>query len=331
MLAACTEVTAPGAGPSGSPAISRGLAAIERASASPAVQAVEQLGRVANGARAHIGASARASTDPLMQLSSVPVASGTTMATLLRPAALGRVFRYEPAQGRYVATSERGAPTNGVRVILYDALATGEPNIEKETGYADLSNVDSLPRERTGIRMAVVMGGATRLVYTVSTRTDSAAANVIAEGVVTESADSVFFRVDASRAAPDERPRALRSAVRVPSEDLEVYATLASDNASSDQTIELVIASFPHETILDWRVRAGRLTATIIADGQIVARADGTPATPRYLGADGEPLPEGTEEWVVNYFAWFDDLVSQAAGFATSGVPLLEFAAALGG
>jgi hypothetical protein len=83
------------------------------------------------------------------------VAGNSPYLPILAPAALGKTFVWDTTSQRYVASSDPGAPVNGVRFVLYDPAANG-PTIEPARPFAALGYVDLTDRSVPGTTVLAV-------------------------------------------------------------------------------------------------------------------------------------------------------------------------------
>ncbi len=112
---------------------------------------------------------------------------GSTFArTLISPAHRGRTFVYDAALDNYVVDPARtGAPSNGVRFILYATGSDGRPNPAKEIGSADLLDEGSSSNATIVLHLIVTKQGITRIDYRTSVLPGDATGHVDVTGFAT--------------------------------------------------------------------------------------------------------------------------------------------------
>lgn len=145
----------------------------------------------------------------------------------------GQTFVFDPTLQRYLPDSSRaGAPPNGVRFVLYavDSL-TGLPAVEREIGYAEITDEgDALP-SGVALRLRVVAGGMTHLDYRVGADGTPTSGSLAATGFAADSTTHLGFDIGiASVGAPGVAPESLavRFAFAIPERSLRGVPQLGS-------------------------------------------------------------------------------------------------------
>jgi hypothetical protein len=145
-----------------------------------------------SGAREYVGALARLYTHPSTGMR--PVSS---QAAILDEH-LGVTFVRNTETLEYEASDRTGAPSNGVRFIVYAVNpVSGQPVTPlQEVGYADVS-VTETPTAAT-VRIVLVSGNVTYLDYTVgvTANQDQSAATLTLAGYISNGQDRVNFDLD---------------------------------------------------------------------------------------------------------------------------------------
>jgi len=102
---------------------------------------------------------------------------------------LGQTFEWDGVEGAYVLTARAGAPSNGIRFIVYDRT-TVPPT---ENGYLDVTDNSDPSADRLGVTL--VKNGVTRLDYDIEVTAGTSAATANISGFVTDGSDQVDFDV----------------------------------------------------------------------------------------------------------------------------------------
>lgn len=113
-------------------------------------------------------------------------------AEIIPPQLLGTTFEWNPTNSAYEPTARTGAPSNGVRFILYAINPlTGFPaDPLVEVGYVDLMDESTSSTAKLHIRVAGAGGAPVYVDYTVTVTATSTSARVAAAGYVTNGATS---------------------------------------------------------------------------------------------------------------------------------------------
>ena len=150
---------------------------------SSSVAAVDVRGKGAQGVRA---AAARSASRLAATLKRGPVTGFSASVAAVPPEVAGKTFVYDLSTFGYVASDQTGAPTNGVRFILYAVDPVSYAPIEPltETGHVDL--IDLSGGSTQAARVLVVSGGITYVDYTVSASSTTSSGRVTVIGMVTD-------------------------------------------------------------------------------------------------------------------------------------------------
>ena len=159
-----------------------------------------------------------------------------TSLRLISPRSRGVTFVYDASAGTWRADSSRGgAPSNGARFILYATDADGTPQLDRETGYADLLDEGAGSDDDIALRLRVVEGGITRLDYAARVPDASAPSRITLAGVMRDATDSLTFDLQLRAEPIDDLPTtALDLTLRMPQRDLVLGATVRGANELND-------------------------------------------------------------------------------------------------
>ena len=132
---------------------------------------------------------------------------------------LGTTFVFDPVTAAYIASQRDGAPTDGVRFILYAVTPfTGDPIVDNEIGHVDLRDTSDETANR--LRTIVVIGADTIIDFESTCALTQSSVDLSTAGFVSDGQTSVNFDIGMgwSLAAG----LTLSIAVDVPSENLDI-------------------------------------------------------------------------------------------------------------
>lgn len=256
---------------------------------SNSVAALDVRGKDAAGVRAAAARSARRLTAMLQRGSAASMQSGRVAASV--PAEIaGKTFVYDVSTSSYVMSGSTGAPTNGVRFILYAvdpvSYAPVEPLVE--TGHVDL--IDLSGGTTQAARVLVVSGNTTFVDYTVTATSGTSSGRVTVVGMVTDGATQA--NVTLSSTITFTAGLTLSYSLDLPQRDVSIDLTVSSNDVGQETSpisVSLTMRG-PNGTvsmsgqftdtsgILNIRIN-GDAFATITTTGTSVTitRVDGTP------------------------------------------------------
>lgn len=209
-------------------------------------------------------------------------------AALLPADLLGKTFEWDDLEGAYVLTARAGAPSNGIRFIVYDRT-TVPPT---ENGYLDVTDDSDPSADRLGVTL--VKDDVTRLDYDIEVTGGTSSATASIAGFVTDGSDRVDFDVTESLVETTDGFRI----------DVDYSMSLAGEPLSVNLVYSLdfgtaitadFLATFVNGVdtlVLDFSQDAqGAFDGTVEWNGDLVmtVAGDGT-ADPVFLGPDGEAL-----------------------------------------
>jgi hypothetical protein len=267
-LAACSDGTGPSA-PLDPAAARADAQAMMDAFNAPTLQQYQVLGEYFDVGSAPVAAAVRGARELLAsgrvvtsaQLGRVSAAVargflssvGTTTSVASRAAslpadALGTTFVFDASLGQYVRSDRTGAPSNGVRFVLYaiDPI-TQDPVVTSEVGYVDVIDLNPSGTNSAGIRLLVVGGGTTYLDYSVTATAGTSSGTVAVSGYLTDGATRVNFNtaMSVTQLADGSVTMNVDYAYDVPSRQFGVRGKIEglSDVDSSSGRITLTVTS----------------------------------------------------------------------------------------
>ena len=251
---------------------------------------------------------------------------------LISSAALGTTFVIDPATGEYTPDPSRtGAPANGVRFILYDVNALGEPDLTAEIGHIDLID-NGASTEGISLRLIAEAGGTTFLDYGVMLSGVATAATVTIDGFLVSEGQRLDFGFTANaNESGGQATFDLDATLDIDAEDLHVALTANGVDTDKNGAVDLDLSiRYGSDSI---QVAATgddtTLSATFKVNGSLFATASGNPDQPVIVGANGEALTEeeirvlgeiiDAAEGVLDFF---DKLIEPAGGIIDLAVAL---------
>ena len=300
LLAACSDGNAPQPGQFNTSRVEAGVAAVQRAAASPMLGSLMATGRVAGSfaGSAAVGGATNGLEDAVQRLAAATTGAGAALIPVMQPSVLGKTFVYDASTRTYVPDATRtGAPPNGVRFVLYETAANGDPVPGREIGYADLTDERRSSPTTAGVRLVVVSGGVTHLDYAFDLTGSLDAATFVVQGFLSDGTDRVNFSIRASSQLFGRGGEAsIDATLTVPRHDFTVTAKAQgiAGESNGDGKIDLTVRSGADEIIVDAETTEGQLDASFVVNGQLLATATGDPSAPTIRGEGGRDLT--TEE-----------------------------------
>jgi hypothetical protein len=260
---------------------------------------------------------------------------GTALIPVMRPSVLGKTFVYDASAQTYVPDGTRtGAPPNGVRFILYETAANGDPIPGREVGFADLTDERRASANTAGIRLVVVSGGVTYLSYSFDLAGSVDAATFDVRGFLSDGTERIEFAIRTSHQLFGRGgPATLDATLTVPQHDFVVTAKAAGTAGESDGDgeVDLTIRSGADEIDVDAQTVEGQLDATFTVNGQLLATATGDPKAPVIRGDGGRELTQEELQALGAIVGMADGLFRFIADLLAPAGVLLLIALGIGG
>jgi hypothetical protein len=296
VLAACSDGNAPQPGRFNPSRVETGVAAVQRAAASPMLGSLIATGRVAGSlaGAAAVGGATNGLEDAVQRLAVATTDAGAALIPVMQPSVLGKTFVYDASKRAYVPDATRtGAPPNGVRFVLYETGGNGDPVPGREVGYADLTDERRASATTAGVRLVVVSGAVTHLDYSFDLTGSLGAATFIVHGYLSDGADRLDFSIRTSSQLFGRGGEAsIDATITVPRHDFTVTARASgvAGESNGDGEIDLTVKSSADEIVVDAETAEGQLDASFTVNGQLLATATGDPSAPTILGKGGRDL-----------------------------------------
>jgi hypothetical protein len=238
--------------------------------------------------------------------------------TAIPPSVAGTTFVFDVDSNAYVASELTGAPSNGVRFLLYAVNPITFQIVQplNEVGYVDL--VDESGSTTTAFHVTVVSNGTTYLDYAASAGATANGGVVTVEGFASNGTNRANFTVESTITATEtDLNIAVDYDLRVPSRDFTIsyQANLAASQQSSlSATVDLTISGQNGDLRLTGSYNDQGGSFTVKVNGQTFATVTVTVGGETVLtSADGDPLTESEEATVraaVDYYDASLDLSS---------------------
>jgi len=245
----------------------------------------------------------------------------------------GATFAYDPVLGRYVVDPDReGAPSTGVRFVLYGVDARGDPIVGQERGYADLIDEGDHSDQDIALRLRVVDGSDTVLDYATTLDDRGDRGELTVSGWLV--GDDVRLDFDIRAIGTNEggtRTLDLTFDMGVEARDFSVSGTVSGVKEGKDGAghVDVGVRHRDASIRADVRGDAGVLDGTLYLNGDVFATVSGTGDEPAFRGADGHALtwPERLVlrhvfDCIEDVFDFLEDLVDPVDELVVLGVIL---------
>ncbi len=227
-------------------------------------------------------------------------------AASIPPEYLGTTFVWDVDTDTYVASDLSGAPSNGVRFLLYAVNPATQQPIEPvvEVGYVDLT----VSQTNTSItaHAIVVSGGVTYLDYAVVATAGTSSASFSVSGYVTNGTDRVNFDLE-MRGTQDEATLDFQLAVPTRGGFVMEIEVTGSDLESDAGTFSLdMTARGDHGTVRIQGTGSGtEASYNVTVNGDLFATITETSTTLTILGPDGAALSPDERDALEAIWAMF--------------------------
>jgi len=235
----------------------------------------------------------------------------------------GKTFVYDAATDTYVVSDLTGAPSNGVRFILYavNPLTFRPAEPLNEVGYVDI--VDESGSTTAAFHVTVVSNGVTYLDYSASASGSSNTGVVTVSGFASDGTNRANFTVETTITSTSTALNiGLHYTLQVPSRDFTIgyQATLVAQQSSSsvDATVDFTISGRNGDLRLTGSYADGGGSFTVKVNGEtfatITVTVDGQTVI---TSASGNPLTESEEATVREAVEYYDGSLNLSASLLT--------------
>jgi hypothetical protein len=213
---------------------------------------------------------------------------GPAGAPIISDLSRGATFVYDAAAEDWVKDPDRGgAPSNGVRFIIYDEVG-GVPDPSRERGFADLIDEGDNSVDDVVLRLQVTEDGTMSMDYGLQVDETAGRGFVRAQGFVHGDDGRLDFDValEGSEAGPNEVVFDLAVLER----DFAVRGNLVGSDHSDDGEVHIAAEHRANRLDLDFVSQAGEVSGGVELDGRAFVLVTGTPDDPQFTRPDGSAL-----------------------------------------
>jgi hypothetical protein len=224
---------------------------------------------------------------------------------------LGKTYVWDTTNGVYVQSDLSGAPSNGVRFVLYaiNPVTLRPVDPLNEVGYVDV--IDESGSSTVAVRVLVVSNGTTYLDYSVHAGGTSSSGSVTVSGYASDGTVRANFNLENTITQTSSGlTLVLDYGLDVPSRNLELDWTVTLSN-SGDQTqvaVDLTIDGDNGRVNLQGTTVDGAGTFTVKVNGDLFATISyASGSDPVITGASGHVLTAEEEETLRTILGYYED------------------------
>jgi hypothetical protein len=209
------------------------------------------------------------------------------------PEVAGKTYTYDIGTDSYVESTLTGAPSNGVRFILYAVDPVNFTPVDPlvETGYVDL--IDRTSGSTSAAQVIVVSGGNTYLDYTVSSFSTTSGGTVRVIGYVSDGVNQSDINLRST--ITFSGGLTLVYSLDLPQRDVSIDLTMSASDLSEPTgtiTINLTMRG-PNGTVgLNGETTETGTTINVLVSGELFATITSSGTTTTITGAEGRQLSE---------------------------------------
>jgi hypothetical protein len=222
-------------------------------------------------------------------------ASFSASSASIPPEVAGKTFEYNGTE--YVAGDRTGAPSNGVRFVIYavNPITMQPVNPLQEVGYVQLTDLSGSTTQAA--RVVVVSNNITYLDYTATASATATGSRITVAGYVTNG--EYRANVNLRSTVTEEIGLSLLYSIDVPQRDVSIDLTMTTsglDPETATVSIDLGMSG-PNGTVSmsgEFTDAGGTITVRVNGDvfANVVSSGGGEPVI---TGADGQPLSQEDE------------------------------------
>ncbi len=264
----------------------------------------------------------------------VPAFSVSAPEAVIPTAALGKTFTYNTTTNAYQLSDRTGAPSNGVRFILYAVNPVAHTVVTplNEVGYVDLLDESAGTTVQLHLQAYITASGSTPLIdYTASatiqgTPTSPTGATVTAGGHVSDGTTTVEF--DLSQTFSTTSGIQVEYTLSAPEKDVEVTFA-ATYTLTLQATVTLTVKNGGNTTVVAASGTEASISGTIKHNGDVVVNISGSASSPVFTDASGNPLTAEQNAALKKLFDFTDKLLEHVDEMLAPAHQLLGIAAIL--
>ncbi len=231
----------------------------------------------------------------------------------------GKTFVYDETIEDYVVSERSGAPSNGVRFILYETESSGKPIVSKETGYFDLLDEGDTSAEDIALRLLLVEGSRTILDYATTLDENGPNGAITVRGFLADDKNRLDFNIDVKGSeTPGANKIDVTFEMRVDARDFSIKGSVKGIEEGSSEMgeVDLTVKYGAESFRVDVEGSGGTISGTFYLNGDVFATMSGDSKDPTIVGATGNP-PTDVEvlvlleiiDTVEDIFDFFEDLM----------------------
>jgi hypothetical protein len=206
----------------------------------------------------------------------------------------GATFVYDPDLDRYVVDPDReGAPSTGVRFVIYEVDHAGDPIVDQERGYADLIDEGDHSNQDIALRLEVVEGSTTVLDYATTLDDQGTRGELTVSGYL--QGDDVRLDFDIRAVGTNDGGTGTLDVsfdLGVEARGFSVSGSVSGVEEGKDGAghIDVTVRHRDASIRADVSGDHGTLDGTIYLNDDVFATVSGTEHDPVFQGADGHAL-----------------------------------------
>ena len=235
-----------------------------------------------------------ASRSAAMQLSRGLIAATSASNPIISAAHLGKTFVYDPTLDDYKVDPERsGAPSNGVRFILYEVDSSDRPIVEQEIGHLDLIDQGEGSATDADLRLEMVLGEKTVIDYRTTVDLGLGSGAITVDGFIQPEEDRLDFDIDLTGVADGSGGTAeLLFNLSILSRDFSIAGAVSGidDISGESGRVDLTVRHGNDSFRVDVDGSATEIDGTVYLNGEVLALITGDPEDPTLSAADGGGL-----------------------------------------
>lgn len=213
---------------------------------------------------------------------------------IISAAHLGKTFVYDPTLDDYKVDPERGgAPSNGVRFILYEVDANDTPIVEQEIGHVDLIDQGEGSVTDADLRLEMVLGQKIVIDYRTTVDLGIGTGAITVDGFIQPEEDRLDFDIDLTGVAEASGGTAeLRFNLSIADRDFSIAGAVTGieDVSGENGWVELTVRHGNDSFRVEVDGSDTEIDGTVYLNGEVLALVTGDPEDPTLSAADGGGL-----------------------------------------